>query len=75
MPGGWPPARAAQGYRGSIHVSGCAKGCARSDPSDIVLVGKAGSYWLVRNATTHGPVERMIDSDDFPALFEGARDG
>ena len=34
---------AAQGYQGSIHVSGCAKGCARSDPSDLVLVGKAGS--------------------------------
>ena len=52
----------AQGYDGSIHVSGCAKGCARSAPSKLVLVGKAGRYRLVRNATTRGPVERIIGS-------------
>jgi precorrin-3B synthase len=65
----------AQGYDGSIHVSGCAKGCARSAPSNLVLVGKAGRYRLMRNATTRGPVERIIGSEDFPALFEGSRDG
>jgi precorrin-3B synthase len=66
---------AAQGYDGSIHVSGCAKGCARSAPSRLVLVGKAGLYRLVRNATTRGPVERIIGADDFPALFADSRDG
>jgi precorrin-3B synthase len=66
---------AAHGYDGSIHVSGCAKGCARSAPSKLVLVGTAGLYRLVRNATTRGPVERIIGSEDFPALFEGSRDG
>jgi precorrin-3B synthase len=65
---------AAHGYDGSIHVSGCAKGCARSAPSQLVLVGKEGLYRLVRNATTRGPVERIIGSEDFPALFEGSRD-
>ena len=40
---------AVHGYRGSIHVSGCAKGCARSLPSDLVLAGKAGAYRLIRN--------------------------
>jgi precorrin-3B synthase len=65
----------ATGYDGSIHVSGCAKGCARSAPSKLVLVGKAGFYRLVRNATTRGPVERIIGSDEFPALFAGSRDG
>jgi precorrin-3B synthase len=64
----------ANGYVGSIHVSGCAKGCARSAPSELVLVGKAGRYRLVRNATTRGPVERIIGTDEFPALFEGSRD-
>ena len=64
----------AAGYDGSIHVSGCAKGCARSAPSRLVLVGKAGLYRLVRNATTRGPVERLIGTDEFPALFEGSRD-
>ena len=65
----------ANGYDGSIHVSGCAKGCARSAPSKLVLVGKAGLYRLVRNATTRGPVERIIGSEEFPVLFEGSRDG
>ena len=65
----------AEGYDGSIHVSGCAKGCARSAPSKLVLVGKAGRYRLVRDATTRGPVERIIGSDEFPALFAGSRDG
>jgi precorrin-3B synthase len=66
---------ATHGYDGSIHVSGCAKGCARSAPSSLVLVGKAGLYGLVRNATTRGSVERIIGSEDFPALFEASRDG
>ena len=66
---------AAEGYDGSIHVSGCAKGCARSAPSQLVLVGKAGLYRLVRNATTRGPVERIIGAEEFPALFAGPRDG
>jgi precorrin-3B synthase len=65
----------AAGYDGSIHVSGCAKGCARSVPSELVLVGKAGRYCLVRNATTRGPVERVIGTDEFPALFAERRDG
>lgn len=66
---------AAHGYRGSIHVSGCDKGCARSLPSDLVLAGKAGRYRLIRNATTRGPVERMIGVDEFETLFGGMADG
>jgi len=61
-------------YQGTIHVSGCAKGCARSLPSELVLAGKAGSYRLIRNATTCGPVERLIGVDDFEALFRGTAD-
>lgn len=64
----------ANGYDGSIHVSGCAKGCARSAPSKLVLVGQAGRYHLMRNATTRGSVERIIGVEDFPALFEASRD-
>jgi precorrin-3B synthase len=65
----------ANGYAGSIHVSGCAKGCARSAPSELVLVGKGGRYRLVRNATTRGPVERLVGTEEFPALFAEPRDG
>ena len=57
--GGWPRWPRRMAIDGSIHVSGCAKGCARSAPSELVLVGKAGRYRLVRNATTRGPVERL----------------
>lgn len=60
---------AVRGYRGSIHVSGCAKGCARSAPSDLVLAGKQGAYRLIRNATTRGPVERLVGIDELESLF------
>jgi precorrin-3B synthase len=65
---------AARGWRGSIHVSGCAKGCARSLPSELVLAGKGGAYRLIRNATTRGPVERMIGIEAFETLFDERRD-
>ncbi len=66
---------AVRGWKGSIHVSGCAKGCARSLPSDLVLAGEAGAYRLIRNATTRGAVERVIGVEEFEALFDGMRDG
>ncbi len=31
----------------SLHVSGCAKGCARATPADLTLVGRDGSFDLV----------------------------
>lgn len=65
---------AVRGWQGSIHVSGCAKGCARSLPSDLVLAGKAGAYRLIRKATTRGPVERMIGAEEFRTLFDGTQD-
>jgi len=39
------------GFAGTIHVSGCAKGCAKSVASDLVLVGADGEYGIVRNGT------------------------
>lgn len=33
---------------GTLHVSGCAKGCARSAPADLTLVGHDGRFDLVR---------------------------
>ena len=43
-------------------------------PSDLVLAGKAGAYRLIRKATTRGPVERMIGTDEFETLFGGTQD-
>ncbi|MDE0523264.1 MAG: cobalamin biosynthesis protein CobG [Boseongicola sp.] len=33
---------------GTLHVSGCAKGCARSGSADVTLVGRDGMFDLVR---------------------------
>jgi precorrin-3B synthase len=41
-------------FAGSIHVSGCAKGCAKSAAADLVLVGADGKYGIVRNGTAAG---------------------
>ncbi|MCA3510033.1 MAG: cobalamin biosynthesis protein CobG [Rhodobacter sp.] len=37
--------------RGSLHVSGCAKGCARAGAADVTLTGRDGAFDLVRGGT------------------------
>lgn len=34
---------------GGVHLSGCAKGCARAAPADLTIVGTGGRYGLVKN--------------------------
>lgn len=36
---------------GTLHVSGCAKGCARRTPADVTLVGRDGAFDIVRDGT------------------------
>ncbi|MBV8393819.1 MAG: hypothetical protein JOY81_11620, partial [Alphaproteobacteria bacterium] len=50
-----------RGFEGSIHVSGCAKGCARSTAAGLVLVGDGGRYGVIHSGTSRDPFERMID--------------
>ena len=57
-------------FEGTIHVSGCAKGCARSAPADLVLVGEQGRYGVIRNGTTRDRLERTIDAQEAGALFD-----
>jgi precorrin-3B synthase len=59
---------AAMDFGGTIHVSGCAKGCARSAPADLVLVGRDGRYGVVRNGTARDAVGRTIAPDVLAAL-------
>jgi len=59
---------AASGFAGTIHVSGCAKGCARSTPADLTLVGEGGRYGVIRNGTARDAIERTIDADDAAVL-------
>lgn len=54
-------AMARMGFAGSLHVSGCAKGCARSAPADVVLVGEASGYHIVRNGTVKSAPCGMLD--------------
>lgn len=35
----------------SVHISGCAKGCARRTPADVCLVGEAGRFNLIVNGS------------------------
>jgi precorrin-3B synthase len=67
------------GFTGTIHVSGCAKGCAKSGMSDLVLVGAEGRYGLVRNGTAQDfPARRFSFSDlaaDPGEIFDVDRGG
>ena len=36
---------------GRLHVSGCAKGCARSRPADVCVTGRNGQFDIVFNAS------------------------
>lgn len=67
------------GFTGTIHVSGCAKGCAKSGTSDLVLVGAEGRYGLVRNGTAHDHPTRRFSFSDLAAdpgkLFDMDRGG
>ena len=61
---------AIRGHRGSIHVSGCGKGCARSAPADLVLVGRAdGRYGLIRYGIASDDARRSICAESFDTLF------
>jgi precorrin-3B synthase len=51
-------------FGGNVHVSGCAKGCARSEAADLTLVGAGGNYGIVHNGTARDrPVRRYSFSD------------
>lgn len=44
----------------TMHLSGCAKGCARRGPADLTLVGEDGHYGVViRGAARHTPAAHM----------------
>ena len=56
---------------GTIHVSGCAKGCAHRGRAAVTFVARDGRYDLVLNgAPTDEPVERALD----PSTLSGAVD-
>ena len=49
----------------SLHVSGCAKGCAHTGSADVTLVGASGKFDLVRHgAAWDEPSARGLSRDD-----------
>jgi len=59
------------GLPGTVHVSGCAKGCARTAPADVVLIGDRGRYGVVRHGTARDPAMRTISPDALATLLDG----
>ncbi|WP_037478779.1 cobalamin biosynthesis protein CobG [Sphingomonas sp. PAMC 26617] len=47
--------RLAPHVAGQLHVSGCAKGCARAQPADVVLTGREGRFDLAFAARAGDP--------------------
>lgn len=63
-------ARLAPYVDGSLHLSGCAKGCARPAPAQIALTGRDGRFDLARNARAGSPPERAgLTPGQILALF------
>lgn len=55
----------------TLHVSGCAKGCAHPRAAGLTLVGRAGGYDIVRNGTAGAPpIGRLARVSDFSAFLD-----
>jgi precorrin-3B synthase len=52
----------------SAHVSGCAKGCARSAPADLVLVGNGGCFGIMRYDTAQAAPRAFLSPADLRKL-------
>ncbi|WP_417599957.1 cobalamin biosynthesis protein CobG [Pararhodobacter oceanensis] len=57
--------RLAPHVSGTLHVSGCAKGCAHRGTADLTLTGRDGRFDLIRHGTaTDTPERRALSPDD-----------
>jgi precorrin-3B synthase len=66
-----PPARTI-----ILHVSGCAKGCARASPAPLTLVGRHGGYDLVVDGRAGDPpTHRGLSIDQAAALVKSLSGG
>jgi len=54
---------------GSLHVSGCAKGCARMSAADLTLVGRGGQFDLVKHGRAGDePLQRGLDPETLKTM-------
>lgn len=60
------------GIAGTLHVAGCAKGCAHPTPTDVTLVGEAGRYDVVLGGRpTDAPTWRGVTVTEAADLLQG----
>ena len=50
----------------TIHLSGCAKGCAHAAPASLTVVGSADGCALVANGSAHGAPFAVVTADELP---------
>lgn len=58
---------------GSVHLSGCAKGCARAASADLTVVGTGGRYGLVRDGRAGDALVETVPSDALLAAVARVR--
>jgi precorrin-3B synthase len=58
-------------FTGNLHVSGCAKGCARSAQADLALVGDGDGYRVVYGGTTRDRAAGTLLPRDIAARGDG----
>jgi precorrin-3B synthase len=56
-------------FAGTVHVSGCAKGCAKSGIADLVLVGSEGDYGIVHQGTAQDHPGCRLGSSELASDF------
>lgn len=54
-------------FAGTVHVSGCAKGCAKSGIADLVLVGSDGDYGIVHRGNAQDRPGCRLKSSELAA--------
>lgn len=59
------------GERFTIHVSGCAKGCAHPAPAALTVVGASDGYGLVADGIARDAPFANVRADDLPAAIAG----
>ena len=56
----------------SVHISGCAKGCARRGAADLTLIGDGGRYGIVLGGTARSAPVRVLAIDEIIARLRAS---
>lgn len=54
-------------FSGTVHISGCWKGCARSTPADLTLVARGERYYVIRRGTASGEAIASVLPEELQA--------